>query len=483
MGATAEVQGRGDSGRQGLCRTPRLAWRDRAKTGSTDVDVCQRQFLPAALEVQDSPASPAHHWLLALLLSLFVLALLWACVGEVDIVVTAPGRVVPSGQVKRVQAPAAGTVAAILVAEGDRVEAGQALLRLDTTHADADDRRIREQIDNTLVQTAWRQALERWLAKGKAGEGAVQVFEAAPPSSLPRADQDRADALYRQYREEITARLLGLEKELAASRAERTTVRAERARVQATLAILEQRVGAYKALLDRQYGAKVQYLEMLQQQTELERTLPVMRSRERQLTETAAVISARIGLTVSEARQRNLTELDRLHSERQSLRQESRKATQHRQQQLLTAPVTGTVQELAIHTVGGVVSPAQELMKIVPEHATIEVEALLQNRDIGFVREGQVAAVKVDTFNFTKYGLIDAQVTNISDDAVEDQQLGWVFKMRLRLEQDAIAVENRLVRLSPGMAITAEVKTGRRRLIEFFLSPLLRYKQESVRER
>jgi hemolysin D len=122
-------------------------------------------------------------------------------------------------------------------------------------------------------------------------------------------------------------------------------------------------------------------------------------------------------------------------------------------------------------------------MKIVPENAAIEVEALLQNKDVGFVKEGQSAEIKVDTFNFTKYGLIDAEVIDISNDALEDQQLGWVFKMRLALDKDRIEVGEKLVKLSPGMAITAEIKTGNRRLIEFLLSPLLRYKHESVRER
>ena len=149
----------------------------------------------------------------------------------------------------------------------------------------------------------------------------------------------------------------------------------------------------------------------------------------------------------------------------------------------MTAPVTGTVQELKIHTVGAVVTPAEVLMTIVPAQAAIEVEAMLQNKDIGFVDDGQAAEVKVDAFNFTKYGLIAAKLVNISNDAVEDQQLGWVFKLRLELEQEDIAVEGKSVKLIPGMAVTAEIKTGKRRLIEYFLSPLLRYQQESVRER
>ena len=438
----------------------------------------QLQFLPAALEIQERPPSPTGRWLLWIILSLFTIGLLWAALGRVDIVVTAPGRIVPSGQVKRVQAPETGVVLAILASEGERVEAGQPLVRLDPTYANADDRRIREQLHDIAVESAWRRALEQWLADGmdESSSGGLETRFAA-------ADQAKAEALYRLNQMETLARIRGQQKELAANRAEQAAVRAERDRAEATLAVLAQRVEAYRALLEQQYGAKVQYLEMLQQQTELDGSVPVLVSRERQLVESAAAITARLDATRDELRKHNLMELARLDSERGALEQESRKARQRQQQLTITAPVAGAVQELAVHTVGGVVSPGEELLKIVPERATIEVEALLQNKDIGFIREGQRAEVKIDTFNFTRYGLIDARVLNISKDSVEDARLGWVFKLRLALEQDTIRVEDRLVKLSPGMAITAEVKTGKRRLIEFFLSPLLRYKQESVRER
>lgn len=149
----------------------------------------------------------------------------------------------------------------------------------------------------------------------------------------------------------------------------------------------------------------------------------------------------------------------------------------------LSAPVDGTVQQLAVHTVGGVVTPAQPLMVIVPKDNPIEVEAYVENKDIGFVNEGQEAVVKVETFPFTRYGTIAARVTHVSNDAVNDEKRGLVFPARVNLARATIQVENKRVNLSPGMAVTVEVKTAQRRVIEYFLSPLLQYSDESLRER
>lgn len=149
---------------------------------------------------------------------------------------------------------------------------------------------------------------------------------------------------------------------------------------------------------------------------------------------------------------------------------------------ILTAPVDGTVQQLAIHTVGGVVTPAQPLMAIVPKDNPIEVEAFVENKDIGFINPGLESVIKIETFPFTKYGTIEAEVTHVSHDAVNDEKRGLVFPARVNLARATIQVENKIVNLTPGMAVTVEIKTAKRRVIEYFLAPLLQYKDESLRE-
>jgi hemolysin D len=178
------------------------------------------------------------------------------------------------------------------------------------------------------------------------------------------------------------------------------------------------------------------------------------------------------------------------------------KATERSKLQRLTAPVDGTVQQLAVHTVGGVVTPAQPLLEVVPRGSKLEIEAVVANKDVGFVHAGQEAEIKVDTFNFTKYGMLHGHVQSVSADAVQrdrnpsatqsatdqkstdDGKAGdLAYTARVTLDQTQMDVDGAAVNLSPGMAVTVEIKTGSRRIISYLLSPLLRFKQESLRER
>ncbi len=149
----------------------------------------------------------------------------------------------------------------------------------------------------------------------------------------------------------------------------------------------------------------------------------------------------------------------------------------------LASPVDGTVQQLSVHTEGGVVTEAQPLMVIVPSDNPLEVEAFFENKDIGFVKAGQEAEVKIETFQYTKYGTIDAEVSSVSHDAINDEKRGLIYSSRVRMARTRLMVDGTEVGLSPGMAVTVEVKTGQRRVIEYFLAPLLQHTSESLRER
>jgi hemolysin D len=216
---------------------------------------------------------------------------------------------------------------------------------------------------------------------------------------------------------------------------------------------------------------------------ELERDLATAQAR--QVEAQAAVLEARSNQASYRA------ELQRSLSERQAqarlkvaqLQEEGTKASQRQLLTQLTAPVAGTVQQLAVHTAGGVVTPAQVLLVLVPEEAEVTAEVALENKDIGFVKVGQQAEVKLETFPFTRYGTVPATVTRISADAVPDEKRGALFMATLKLDKSAMTVEGKNIRLSPGMNLTAEVKTGKRRAISYLLNPIQQHADEAAKER
>lgn len=168
---------------------------------------------------------------------------------------------------------------------------------------------------------------------------------------------------------------------------------------------------------------------------------------------------------------------------RGQLVQERAKATMREQLTVLRAPVSGTVQQVAVHTSGGVVTEAQTLMVIVPREAEVTAEVTIENKDVGFVSAGQVAEIKLETFPFTRYGTIPATVTRMAADAVADEKRGALFPATLTLARKTIDIDGKAVRLAPGMNVTAEIKTGRRRVIDYLLAPVERMRGESLRER
>jgi len=147
------------------------------------------------------------------------------------------------------------------------------------------------------------------------------------------------------------------------------------------------------------------------------------------------------------------------------------------------APVDGTVQQLTVHTVGGVVPAAQPLMQIVPQENIVEVEAFLKNKDVGFISIAQEARVKIDAFDYTRYGTVNGSVKHVSQDAMEDEQQGLMYSANIMLDNSDIVIDGKTVPLTAGMAVNVEIKTGTRRIIAYVLSPLMRHQREALHER
>ena len=426
-------------------------------------------FLPAALSLQETPVHPAPRRVMAVLMALFTLALGWSIFGRVDIVAVAPGRVVVSEGTKLVQPLEPAVVKAIHVQDGDRVKAGQLLVELDATAASADARAIQDQ--------------------GRVAEGEAQrsrallaALRGGGTPSLRQADAGTQALLSAEW-SDIAAKQARLDAEAQRRQAELATHREQLARLQATLPLARQREADFLALQQQGFMSSHAGQDRTRERIELERDAATQQARVRE-AEAALHEGQQARAAWRAETERALADrLAQAELKRSQLGHEGAKSERREHLTRLTAPVDGTVQQLAVHTPGGVVTAAQPLMVIVPSAAAVTAEVVIDNKDIGFVREGQTAAVKLDTFNFTRYGSVPARVAHVSADAVPDEQRGAVFKATLVLERDAIDVDGRRIRIAPGMNLSAEVATGQRRVIEFLLSPLQKHVDESLKER
>jgi hemolysin D len=254
-------------------------------------------------------------------------------------------------------------------------------------------------------------------------------------------------------------------------------------RLESTVPMQTERANTFRILFEQEAASKLDFLQAEQQR--IDKTQELAGQRNKLLQDAAALSEAqhKYTVTVNEFQQGKQAELSNLETKAASLLQEVTKAGKKTDLQRLTSPIDGVVQQLAVHTVGGVVTPAQQLMVVVPHDHPVEVEAQVENKDVGFVKEGQPVEIKVETFLFTLYGTIPGTVLSVSDDAAPIEKVGLVYPTRVSMDRSTIKVEGKPVNLSPGMAVTVEIKTGKRRLIEYLLSPLLKSVNESLRER
>lgn len=438
-------------------------WKQRHQSPSLLLTADEAEFSPPALALEERPVSPTMRLTARVLLAFVALAVAWSILAKVDIVVNATGKVIPSGRTKTIASVDTASVRAIHVTEGQVVKTGDVLIELDAREHEAE----RDKATGDELVARLQIARSRAL---------ITAIELRQPPRLARVLGVSADAwhdaqlhLTGQYLE-YTSKLAQLEADI------------EHDEIAMPLAVERERI--YESLLQNHDVSTDAWLAKKQDRVDLEGRLVDARN-------------ARLVL-IAQTKKEAYDALTDASKTAASSEQDAVKAGSHARWLTLRAPVDGTVQQLAVHTVGGVVPAAQPLLVIVPEEKRIEVEATLPNKDIGFVQEGQRAEVKITAFDYTKYGTISGRVTMVSRDAIQgsagkeeknakedddDKDRGLVYSVKVVLDKPIIRVEGRDVPLTPGMSADVDIKTGTRRIIEYVLSPLLRHQHESLHER
>lgn len=455
-----------------VVRTSLQAEKERA---ARIVTVDETAFLPAALEIIERPVSPTARVTAWVLLIGLALTGLWLIFGRIDIVASAPGRLIPSDNVKLVQPAEAGIVRAILVRDGQRVRKGQPLVELDPTVSTAEAMQARKALETAELDAARGRAILAAL------DGRGLAF--APPAGTPAEVAATQLALARARFAEIEASASGSVAGYVAAAAAEREARLEAAKLAETLPLLDQQIEANETLLAKGYVSKLKVIEMRRQRLAAARDRDIaLQTASRAAAQLAGAGSATTQ-SRAQARATILSELATAEAEAKLRREELTKASQRSSLQRLAASVDGVVAQLGVHTIGGVVESAKPIMIIVPSGGALTLEGKVLNKDAGFVAPGQKVAVKLEAFPFTRYGTVPGTIESVSSDAVEDEKLGLVYVVRVKLERTTVDRGDAVVPLFPGMTATADIRTGRRSLLSYLLGPIDETRQEAARER
>lgn len=432
------------------------------------------RFLPAVLEVIERPVSPTGRTTAWVLLIGLMVTIVWLVLGKIDVVASAQGRVMPTDDVKLVQAANTGIVRRIYIHDGDVVKKGQPLIDLDPTVSTAE----QSQAEKALLAAQLDVARNQAIADALSGRGMHFV----PPPGTPVNVADTQRRLIAAQIAENEAAVAGMAAARASSLSDAQAAADQVRTLDRTVPVLDRELEAMHGLEAKGYAPGLKLLEMERQRhSEAGQRDIAVSQRTRGLSD-ARKFGQQLTQTREQARQVTLADLAKAQSEAMLRHEELTKAQRKSHLQRLVAPVDGTVQQLAVHTVGGVVEAVRPLMVVVP-YGTLTVEAKVLNKDAGFVHRGQEVAIKLEAFPFTRYGTVPGRIASISTDAVDDKKLGPVYMARVALLRSTINRGDRVLPLGPGMMATADIHTGRRSIISYLVSPIERARLEAGRER
>lgn len=427
------------------------------------------EFKPTMAEIEERPANPLGRVIFWIIIASIMFFGLWMYLGKIDVVVSARGSVIPEGNIKIIQPLDTGVVSNILCREGDFVKKGQVLMEIDPSITAPE---LESKQKNLQFLELEKMRLNSTLEK--------RGFN--PDSKIHDKESIKAQ------KELYESSMASLEKQLEGKRAEVSRIEEEikstekdRMYNKSLLEVASEKERRLHAVLD--IIAKSEYekaandvLTYTNNISQLTHKLEQLSHQRQQITHEMAYINETFKVM-------SLKEFSDKHKMSTEIRAEIDKTSFKNEKQRILSPVDGHIANLYFHTIGGVVTPAQKLMAMVPINAPLIIKAAVLNKDIGFVRDGMPVSIKVDAFDFQKYGTLNGVIRNISKHSTEDEKLGPIYEVFINPLETRLMVEGKMVPITSGMSLTAEIKVGKRRIIEFFIYPLIKYLDEGIKVR
>ncbi len=451
-------------------QTPMSADTNKTALKHTDLEL---EFLPEYLEIMQRPPSKVARYFAVAIMMLCIGVIAWATLGRIDIVASSPGRLIIGDRSKIIQAPHAGEVSRIYVQDGQKVSKGELLIEFNSKSSAAEKERLNNQVISMRLEEARINAL--------LSDSPDTNFSSPKGIDLDRVQDTRTQML--ADASNFNTKLSLLKGEITQLKLRSELMKAVDQGTQALLDNAQKRLASREDLFSKGYLPGLEILELQREVIQSEREVAQSKASAAQLKSDQINLGDQITQLEAENRKTLLDTLLDVRTNLFDLRKQLIQATEVNRMMRITSPVDGVIQQLKLSTVGGVVEPAQALMIIVPEEGNLQAEVSILNKDVGFIQPGQLVEIKIDSFPYTKYGTIKGEVLHVSQDSADDEQLGLVYPARIELSKQVIQAGSDLIRLSAGMTLTAEIKTGNRRIITYVLSPLQEYQSESLKER
>lgn len=446
----------------------------------------EREFLSPVLEVLETPPSPLGRWIIYCIVAFFLVTLGWAIVGRTETVITALGRLTPSGYVKIIQSVDGGIIKKIYVQDGDKVSKGDSILEFSASEIKTAYKNAQTEYEKSHNEFGYYQAYLKIL----------EQYDTTRKKYTMDTIQALLNTLHMGQKPLYAQRLYA---EVYAYMSRMDTFKAQQNQATIELDITQHKIQslnekhklwdivyqAEKKLYDKNLTSTYKFEEIKQKGLEIQKAIAIEKLALENIHAKIDTIENQMN-TLQKSTKSNVTNAFLKHK---NVRDMAKEALQLQQKQLdrntIRSPISGTIEQLQVHSIDGVLKPAQAIASIVPDSMDLVAQGYVLNKDIGFVRMGQTVRVKIDSFPFTKYGYLTGVVSFISSDTMEHKVLGHVYKVDIALDKQYLKHKNQdtHIPLTSGMTLSMEIKTGKRRIIEYILSPLVKTMDESFKER
>lgn len=421
------------------------------------------EFKPVIIEIEDTPQNPLGRTILYIVLSLIIFTFLWLFLAKIDIVVSSQGKVIPNGEIKILKPLESGVVSKILVKEGDKVLKGDTLMSIDPSVTTVNLQTKENELNNLNM------SIIRLKALGNESNLTNEELNLLSNSELnlflnQKNSYDNSINQYKFSIEELNFNIKSSKDEII--------------RLNNLLNKNQNRLNRLERVKD--IISLKEYDELQKEVYDLTSKLNIAKNNKTAAINKLNATKEELEVFKQNSKGKFLDELITKQKEANLIKAEINAYLFQSKQQLIKSPVDGYVGKLLVNTESGVVNSGEALITIIPANEPLIIKATTLNKDIGFLKEGQKVAIKIDTFNFQKYGKLDGELIHIANDAIEDEKLGIVYEIKVKPLKTTLNIDGEIKNIEPGMSVIAEVKVGKRRVIELFIYPIIKYLDEGL---